>query len=540
MARFFNTSGVCRPDDHYMLPAEPRVAGLRQLIDEKLYFVVHAPRQVGKSTSLRALAESLTAEGRYTALHTSCEAGQLIHPDLETSIDGILDILRQRADFFLPSELRPPPVDRSLAPTSRLHDLLKRWCESSPRPVVLFLDEIDALYDDALIAVLRQLRSGYDLRPESFAHSVALIGLRDVRDYKVMARGEDATLGTASPFNVKSDSLRLPYFTADEVASLYDQHSTETGQVFQPETKAMAFELTRGQPWLVNALARQLIETVVPDRRNEITPEHLRLAQEILIRRRDTHMDSLLDRLREQRVRRVLEPILAGADPDPEVFDDDYQFVEALGLVALGERGLEIANPIYNEIIPRALTAVAERFVPMRRAAYVREDGRLDWDALLDGFTAFWKQNAEWMLRQQPYSEAAAQLVFMAFLHRLVNGPELDLTGRIATVDREFAVGSGRVDLLVRWPVSGHETQYFAAELKVRRDKDGDPLDAGLKQLSQYLDRIEREPGAPAAGAPAAGTLLLFDLRGDAPPMAQRCSRTTIDHAGRTITVVRL
>ncbi len=530
MARFFNTTGVCRPDDHYMLPAEPRVAGLRRLIDEKLYFVVHAPRQVGKSTSVRALAESLTAEGRYAALHTSCEAGQLVHPDLDASISAILDILLQRADYFLPPELRPPAADRSMAPGSRLHDLLKRWSESSPRPVVLFLDEIDALYDDALISILRQLRSGYDLRPESFAHSVALIGLRDVRDYKIIARGEDATLGTASPFNVKSDSLRLPYFTAEEVASLYEQHTEETGQVFLAETKTMAFELTRGQPWLVNALARQLIETVVPDRLTAITSDHLRLAKEILIRRRDTHVDSLLDRLREKRVRRVLEPILAGENPDPEVFDDDYQFVEALGLVAIGPNGLEIANPIYNEIIPRALTAVAERFVPMQRAAYVRQDGRLDWPALLDGFTAFWKQNAEWMLRQQPYSEAAAQMVFMAFLHRLVNGPELDLDGRVATVDREFAVGSGRVDLLVRWPVAGHETQRFAVELKVRRDKDGDPLEAGLEQLARYLDRLELDHG----------TLILFDLRGDAPPIAQRCSREIREHAGRTITVSRL
>ncbi len=121
-------------------------------------------------------------------------------------------------------------------------------------------------------------------------------------------------------------------------------------------------------------------------------------------------------------------------------------------------------------------------------------------------------------------------MVFMAFLHRLVNGPELDVTGRIATVDREFAVGSGRVDLLVRWPVVGHETQHFAVEMKVRRDKDGDPLDAGLAQLSEYLDRLELD----------SGTLILFDLRSDAPPMAERCSRKTSEHAGRTITVLRL
>lgn len=542
MERFFSTSGPCRPDDHYMLPAEPRVSGLRRLIDEKLYFVVHAPRQVGKSTSMRALAESLTAEGRYTALHTSCEAGQLIQTDLEVSISAILDILQQRADYFLPPDLRPPPVDKSLSPSSRLHDFLRRWSESSPRPVVLFLDEIDALYDDALISVLRQLRSGYDLRPESFPQSIALIGLRDVRDYKIAARGEDATLGTASPFNIKSDSLRLPYFTADEVAALYEQHTEATGQVFPPEVKAMAFELTRGQPWLVNALARQLIETVVPDRQTEISLEHLKLAKEILVRRRDTHIDSLLDRLREKRVRGILEPILAGEEPEDEVLDDDYQFVKDLGLVTLGERGLVIANPIYNEIIPRALTAVAENFVPMRRAAYVAEDGRLDWPALLDGFTAFWKQNAEWMLRQQPYSEAAAQLVFMAFLHRLINGAELDPATRVATVDREFAVGSGRIDLLVRWPVAGlpgtvltgdvpaDDVQRFAIELKVRRDKDGDPLAAGLEQLGQYLDRLGLDTG----------TLILFDLRRDAPEMARRCSRTLVEQGGHAITVLRL
>ncbi len=230
MARFFSTSGPCRPQDHYMLPAEPRVAGLRRLIDQKLYFVVHAPRQAGKTTSLLALAESLNAEGKYAALHTSCEAGQKIRPDLDGSINAVLEILCARARRFLAPELRPPAIDREISPETRLHDLLTCWAERSPRPVVLFLDEIDALYDDALISVLRQLRSGYDTRPESFPQAVALIGLRDVRDYKIVARGEDATLGTASPFNIKSDSLRLPDFTASEVATLYQQHTEDTGQ----------------------------------------------------------------------------------------------------------------------------------------------------------------------------------------------------------------------------------------------------------------------------------------------------------------------
>ena len=400
--RFFNTAGPCRPERHYMLPAEKRVASLRPLIEDEEYFVLHAPRQVGKSTSLRALAEALTAEGTYAALHTSCETGQKLIPDLNGSIQAILDSLVSFAQTFLAPELRPPAIDRDMVPESRLYDLLSRWSKQCPRPVVLFLDEIDALYDDALISVLRQLRNGFQLRPDHFPHSVALVGLRDVRDYKIIARDHSETLGTASPFNIKSDSLRLPNFTADEVATLYQQHTDETGQVFSDGVKEAAFELTRGQPWLVNALARQLIDTVVPDRAEEITSEHLLVAKEILIRRRDTHLDSLLDRLREQRVRRVLEPILAGELPDDDVLNDDLQFVKDLGLVAMGESGLEIANPIYREIIPRALTSVAEHFIPMRRATYIHPDGRLDWPVLLDGFVAFWKQNAEWMLRRQP------------------------------------------------------------------------------------------------------------------------------------------
>ncbi len=351
--RFFNTAGPCRPELHYMLPAEQRVVGLRRLIDDQSYFVVHAPRQVGKTTSLRALAEALTAEARYAALHTSCEMGQKTVPDLDGSIQAILEGLTTFARRALDPELRPPEADRHTVPEARLFDLLTRWAEQSPRPVVLFLDEIDALYDDALISVLRQLRHGFQNRPKNFPQSIALIGLRDVRDYKIIARGEHETLGTASPFNIKSDSLRLPSFTAEEVAALLEQHTEDTGQAFAVDTKAATYELARGQPWLFNALARQLIDTVVPDRSREITTDHLLVAKEILIRRRDTHIDSLLDRLREKRVRSVLEPILAGELPEDEVLNDDVEFVKDLGLVALGE--------------------TAENFVPMRRAAYVGE-----------------------------------------------------------------------------------------------------------------------------------------------------------------------
>jgi hypothetical protein len=107
--------------------------------------------------------------------------------------------------------------------------------------LVLFVDEIDSLQDEALLSVLRQLRDGYPERPKNFPQSVGLVGLRDVRDYKVASGGSDR-LNTASRFNIKVRSLTLRDFNAIEVAQLYQQHTDDTGQVFTPEAAVMAFD----------------------------------------------------------------------------------------------------------------------------------------------------------------------------------------------------------------------------------------------------------------------------------------------------------
>ncbi|HEY4590588.1 MAG TPA: ATP-binding protein, partial [Thermoanaerobaculia bacterium] len=289
MARFFNTAGPCRPELHYMLPPERRLPELRGLIDQQLYFVVHAPRQTGKTTFFRSLAQSLTAEGRYAALLTSCEVGQAAGGEIERGIEAVLGALRIAAENHLPEELRPPAPDPAASGGFRLLDLLTRWSRQCPRPVVLFLDEIDALVDDVLISVLRQLRSGYADRPRAFPQTVALIGLRDVRDYRLKVRPEVQSLGTSSPFNIKVESLTLPNFTEDEVVELYGQHTADTGQPFTAEASSRAFELTRGQPWLVNALARQAVEVLVPDGAVPVDAATIESAKERLILRQDTH-----------------------------------------------------------------------------------------------------------------------------------------------------------------------------------------------------------------------------------------------------------
>ncbi len=516
-----------------MLPPRRRLPGVGQLIEQKAYFVVHAPRQSGKTTCFHHLAREVAAEGRYAALLTTCETARTVGDDVDRGVNVVVRAIETDAGRDLPEELRPPPAEsvHHIDAELRLNRYLVDWCERCPRPVVLFLDEIDALSGKTLLAVLQQLRAGYRSRPTSFPHSLALIGLRDVRDYKVREAPEipDAVvrelqeiLGTSSPFNIKVESLSLRNFTAEEVAELYGQHTDETGQAFSSEALELAYGLTRGQPWLVNALARQAVTREASDPATEVAAEHIERAKEALIMRRDTHLDSLAKRLREARVRRVVEPILAAEFPQEEIPEDDLAFVEDLGLVAIGPSGYGMSNPIYREVVPRALTSATERFLPVDERVYVLADGGLDVGRLLDDFVAFWREHAESFLERQPYSEAAAQLVCMAYLQRIVNGG--------GYIDREYAVGSGRMDLCIRWPLPDGTCQRFALELKVWRQGRADPIKAGLSQLGHYLERLGLDEG----------TLIIFDQRSSAPPFAERGTRETKTVDDREILVLRL
>ncbi|MDY7226491.1 ATP-binding protein [Hyalangium rubrum] len=515
MSRWFNTAGPCNPADHYMLPALQRLPEVRSLIDQNSYFVLHAPRQVGKTTTLRVLADQLTGSGRYAALYFSCEEGEVAGDDFASAQRTILRELQRRAELALPADLRPPPLvfegDEGLL---RAH--LSAWARACPRPVVLFFDEVDALRGQSLLSVLRQLRAGFSDRPAAFPSSVILCGLRDVRDYKV-ASGSGNTLGTSSPFNIKVESLTLRNFSRDEVAELYAQHTADTGQPFLTEAVDRAFYWTQGQPWIVNALARQMVEKLVPDRTQALTAVHVDAAKEILLRRQDTHLDSLAERLREPRVRRILEPMLAGLALG-NVPEDDLRFIQDLGLVRMAPGGgLEVANPLYREIIPRVLANTAFASLPPQSTTWMRADGRLDMERLMEAFLAFWRQHGQPLLGTAPYHEIAPHLVLMAFLHRVANGG--------GTLEREYAIGTGRMDLCLRY---GPDT--LALELKVWRDGEKEPLEEGLAQLDGYL----------AGLGLTSGWLVIFDRRSGQPPIAERTSASqTHTPAGRLVTVVR-
>ena len=522
--RFFNTEGPVRPDDHYGLPPLQRwdLDEVLMLIQQKKYFLLHAPRQTGKTTCLLALMEYLNREGRYRAVYANLETAQAAREDVALAMKGLVQTIANSArlwvkDAHATSLAREVLADQ--AATVALEQFLSRWSAQTPQPLVLMLDEVDALIGDTLISLLRQLRAGYPQRPTAFPQSVILCGVRDLRDYRIHARSEPSPITGGSAFNIKAESLRLGDFTADEVAALLQEHTTETGQAFAPDALARVWDLTQGQPWLVNALAYHACfrQPEGRDRSRAVTVALIDQAKEYLILNRVTHLDQLADKLREDRVRRVIEPMLAGALLEAGL-EDDIQYLIDLGLCRMAPgQGLTIANPIYREVLPRTLAFTSQATLPQITPTWLNADGSLNPKRLLEAFLAFWRQHGQPLFNSAPYHEIAPHLVLMAFLHRVVNGG--------GTLEREYAIGSGRMDLCLRY---GAVT--LGMELKVWRDGAPDPLTAGLTQLDGYLAGLGLDTG----------WLILFDRRTGQPPLAERTTRhEQLSPQGRPIQVVR-
>ena len=257
--RFFNTTGPVVAADHYCIPPLARLDldELLGLVRDKRYFVLHAPRQTGKTSALLALRERLYADG-YRCVYVNVEAAQTAREDVDRAVRVVLGRLASGARMTLGDEFLEG-VYRDLAakyvPEEVLLEALARWAAADPKPLVLLIDEIDMLIGDSLLSVLRQLRTGYHQRPRSFPQSVVLCGVRDVRDYRIHSGSANAVIAGGSAFNVKAESLRLGDFSRDEVLDLVGQHTAETGQAFTAEALETMWSRTLGQPWLVNALA---------------------------------------------------------------------------------------------------------------------------------------------------------------------------------------------------------------------------------------------------------------------------------------------
>ncbi len=504
----FNTAGPSVAGDHYRVDPLIRInlAEILSLIESKRYFVLHAPRQTGKTTCLISLMKYLNTQGRYRAIYANIETAQTARNDVSQGIRTVCSSVASSLRMHLRDATTADAwlgIFNENGHNAALLELLRRWTQNDPaRPTVLFLDEIDALVGDTLISVLRQLRSGYNDRPDNFPTSVILCGVRDVRDYRIHTGGGEIITG-GSAFNVKAKSLRLGNFSQADCRKLFEQHTTETGQRFDEEVFELLWKDTAGQPWLVNALGQEacFYMEAGKDRTRTIDVELYREARERLILSRATHLEQLTDKLQEPRVHRVISEVLAGEGDAINTPLDDLQYVQDMGLITL-DKQIRISNAIYQEVIPRELTWATQKSIVHDLPWYTTTDNRLDMPKLLRAFQQFFRENADAWIEKFQYKEAGPQLLLQAFLQRIINGG-----GRIT---REYGLGMKRMDLYLEWPLDPvllfrGSMQRIVLELKIQRKGLEATIASGVAQTASY---------AATCGADEAH-LLIFDRDGE-------------------------
>ena len=503
--RFFNNAGPSVPRDHYTIDPLQRIQidEIERLIAERRYFILHAPRQTGKTTCLLALMSHLNQQGLYQALYANIETAQTARHDVERGINAVVEAIASAAtvymeDTWLQTWLRT--TRQQYGPESLLRECLQAWSRAAQKPIVLFLDEVDALVGDTLISLLRQIRGGYTQRPGAFPISIILCGVRDVRDYRITSGAQEVITG-GSAFNIKATSLRLGNLTETEVRALWQQHTTATSQTFAADIFPELWADTCGQPWLVNALGYQLTRATrrLRDTSISIMLEDYRTAREELIQARTTHLDQLTDKLGEGRVPSVIAALLSGEQTAEALPLDDLSYVEDLGLIRR-KPVLAISNRIYQETIPRDLTYSTQCMLPHLTAWYLTPERRLDMPGLLRAFQQFFREQSDAWIERFNYKEAGPQLLLQAFLQRIVNGG-----GRIT---REYGLGRKRTDLFIEWPVDSEagyhgEVQRIVLELKIRYGSLDKTLQAGLAQTADYAAHCAAEEAH----------LLIFDRR---------------------------
>jgi hypothetical protein len=475
-----------------MLPPNDRLIGaqLDRYISDKLYWVLHAPRQTGKTTFLQSWAREINSGGKAVACYVSVERCQGLS-DLERGIPAVCNAITQWAGRY---DL-PKPSLNDEQPSSQLNVILENWSVLvAPKPLIVLFDEADVLEGETLISFLRQLRDGFAKRKSGkFPASIALVGLRDLKDYITQSKG-GVPVNPGSPFNIKIDSATICNFNRDNIEKLFAQRTEEIEQQITKEALEYVWEQSQGQPWIVNNLFKRATMRILDRHSNEtVTIKHVIEAREQMILARETHLDALAYRMDNPKIRKIVEGLIIGKT-DPLLSDsEDFRLCLDLGLVTREKGTPTVANPIYREILARQLTIGPQDAIPEPEWQWEKPDGTLDMDALMREFQIFWQENSETWDEMMRYPEAFPHLLLMAFLQRVLNGG-----GRI---EREYAAGRGRMDLFIEY-----NDKRYVIEIKLVHEKQSPDTvrTKGLEQTAKY-----RNSKAPDASA----YLIIFDRR---------------------------
>lgn len=271
--REFNTSGPNITNQHYTIDRKELINQGINLVKKEKYFTIWAPRQTGKSTYFRQLAENLEKEA-YKVAHINFENYK------NAPVKTFLERFTGEINKFWNTNYKVTNISKLFYDIEKIKN----------QKCVLIIDEVEGINHEYLGDFLHSIRNAYHSRENNCLKSVILVGVSNI---------VGIISDNASPFNI-ADNLNVPYFTENEVFELLEQHETEIGQLFEKKVKQKIYQITVGQPGLVNGFAKKLSEDN-SDKKILTYNDYLRTEHWYLNIAIDKNFSNILHKAKEQR-----------------------------------------------------------------------------------------------------------------------------------------------------------------------------------------------------------------------------------------------
>ena len=485
MNRYFNITGCCNPQEHYMVNLDSRLAQIKKMVDRGQYFSINKGRQYGKTTILKALREYLKND--YVVISMDFQFVSTSEFATENSfVKAFARLLWSRYHREMPNEIEEQIKQMKLSLNYVEADLfvtLSEWCEMSSKPIVLMIDEVDsASNNQVFLDFLAQLR-GYYLERTEFPtfQSVILAGVHDIRNLRQKIR-PDAEHKHNSPWNIASNFDIDMSFSVSDIAGMLTEyeHDHHTGMDIA-KLSQLIYDYTSGYPVLVSSICKYMDEN-----QKNWTLENLAFAVKAIIVSRIPLFESLINKLEDdQQLCNLLYRLLFQGEKFLfSAYDSAIQSAVMYGFVKNQNGSLEIANRIFETVIYDWFISSASTNSPIFSEGVNDKNqfiqgNQLNMEKILEKFILHF--NDIYGSQPDKFKEEDGRKLFLLYLRPIING-----TGNyyIEAQTRD----QKRTDVIV-----DYLGKQYIIELKIWRGEEYNT--EGEKQIAEYLNYYHLEKG---------------------------------------------
>ena len=495
----FNTVGQCVPGIHYMVDIKDKLQKIKVLVDDGYYFVINRARQYGKTTTLKALIDYL--DNQYGVIFLSFQRMSAAKFENEKSFssafaDAFIKAVRNKRkpvrglDEDLLSKLECDSKDLDLV---ELFNYLSDLCQSSKRPLVLIIDEVDsASNNQVFMDFLAQLRDLYIERFDTPTfQSVILAGVYDITNLKRKIRPDDEHKYN-SPWNIAETFDVDMSFSTDGIAGMLRDYENdhETGMDIA-EVAQSIYDYTSGYPFLVSLICKTIDDHIM-EKGIHLTgnaawsADGVNDAVRIILREPASIFESMIKQVESYpELRDMLQAILfqgslLAYNPDHIAVSLGAMFgfiKEKNGYITVSNRIFEVR--LYNYFLSELQLTSASYLEAQKNRNQFIQDGRLNMELVMKKFVIHFHD--VYGDNDQKFIEEYGRKFFLLYLKPIING-----TGNyyIEAQTRD----AKRTDIIV-----DYLGERFVIELKIwggqKYNTDGEA------QVAGYLERYHLKKG---------------------------------------------